>query len=47
MTKSKATIFDSLNLITRIAYERDSKISHFATITVHDEDHTVGNVVRV
>ena len=30
----------------RVVYEKSSKISNFATITVHEEDHTLGNIVR-
>eukprot|EP00347_Sterkiella_histriomuscorum_P004674 403359539 len=31
----------------RIKYEIDSKIRNFATITIEEEDHTLGNTVRV
>ena len=30
----------------RVKYEKSDKIPFFATITVQEEDHTLGNVVR-
>ena len=44
--------FDILEKKERVTYEKsnlknsNSKIPDFATITVHGEDHTLGNVVR-
>ena len=30
----------------RVKYEKSNKIKNFATITVKEEDHTLGNIVR-
>lgn len=30
----------------KVEYIKDSKIRDFATVVMHDEDHTIGNVVR-
>ena len=44
--------FDILEKKERVVYEKsnlknsNSKIPDFATITVHGEDHTLGNVIR-
>ncbi len=30
----------------RVSYEKSSKVHDFACITIHQEDHTLGNIVR-
>lgn len=32
--------------VQRVKYENDGKLLNFATITVNEEDHTLGNILR-
>ena len=38
--------FDVHDKKERVQYEKSSKITNFATITIREEDHTLGNIVR-
>ena len=38
--------FDVKDTKERVTYEKSQKIANFATITIHEEDHTLGNIVR-
>ena len=38
--------FKILERQQRIEYEWSQKLQNFATITIHEEDHTLGNIVR-
>ncbi len=39
--------YNDINNNIRITYEKDSKISYFGTITIKNEDHTIGNLVKM
>ena len=30
----------------RVVYEKSTKIQNFGTVTIEQEDHTLGNIVR-
>ena len=38
--------FDVHDKKERVIYEKSTKIADFATITIHEEDHTLGNIIR-
>ena len=38
--------FDVQEKKQRVVYEKSYKVPNFATITVMEEDHTLGNIVR-
>lgn len=45
--KSKFALAWGLINVNRYNYVKDSKLRNFATVIVKEEDHTLGNVVRM